>query len=199
MGSSGRHRRDHRAKHLPLGLAAALVLAVGGALAITFLAAGASSPPARAGAAAVPAGPAGSAPRPGVPRRASRGRIRLPLVAPARRHRSPRSPREHTATPRAGRVRAAGACEASFYEKGPLTADGGTYDPEALTAAHRTLPMGARVRVTNVRNDLSVIVRINDRGPFVPGRCLDLSTAAMRVIGGTGAGVVPVRYEVLSA
>lgn len=91
-----------------------------------------------------------------------------------------------------------GRCDASFYETGTATASGAPYDPEALTAAHRTLPMGSRVRVTNLRNTRSVIVRINDRGPFAPGRCLDLSAAAMRAIGGVLSGVIPVRYEVLA-
>ncbi|MEO5877814.1 MAG: septal ring lytic transglycosylase RlpA family protein [Streptosporangiaceae bacterium] len=100
---------------------------------------------------------------------------------------------------RAPRVVETGACEASFYGEGQSTASGETFDPAALTAAHRTLPFGSRVRVTNEHNDESVTVRINDRGPFRPGRCLDLSTAAMRAIGGTGSGVVPVSYAVLAA
>jgi rare lipoprotein A len=94
---------------------------------------------------------------------------------------------------------ARGSCAASFYGAGSGTASGAPYDPEALTAAHRSLPMGSRVRVINLSNARSVIVRINDRGPFVPGRCLDLSTAAMRAIGGVLSGVIQVRYEVLVA
>jgi rare lipoprotein A len=66
-----------------------------------------------------------------------------------------------------------------------------------LTAAHRMLPLGTRVRVTNVANGRSVVVRINDRGPFVAGRIIDLSQAAAREIGALGAGVVTVRLEVL--
>lgn len=77
------------------------------------------------------------------------------------------------------------ACRASFYDVG------------GLTAAHRTLPKGSLVRVVNPANDRSVLVRINDRGPFVPGRCLDLSRTAMRALDGVSAGVIPVRYEVL--
>jgi len=91
-----------------------------------------------------------------------------------------------------------GACKASFYDADGKTASGEPYDPSALTAAHRTLPIGSRVRVFNRHNARSVVVRINDRGPFVPGRCLDLSQAAMRAVGGTGSGVIPVRYEVLA-
>ena len=67
-----------------------------------------------------------------------------------------------------------------------------------MTAAHRTLPLGTMLRVTNPANGKSVVVRINDRGPFVGGRCLDLSRAAMASIGGTRAGVVPVEYQVLA-
>lgn len=96
------------------------------------------------------------------------------------------------------RVLSRGACEASYYGSGGHTASGETFDPDALTAAHRTLPLGSKVRVINRNNDRSVIVRINDRGPFVAGRCLDLSSAAMQAVGGLGSGVIPVRYEVLA-
>ncbi len=66
-----------------------------------------------------------------------------------------------------------------------------------MTAAHKTLPFGTHVRVTNIRNNESVTVRINDRGPYVAGRCLDLSTAAFEKIASTGSGVITVRYEVV--
>lgn len=66
-----------------------------------------------------------------------------------------------------------------------------------LTAAHRTLPFGTKVMVTNLKNGKSVIVRINDRGPFVRGRIIDLSYAAARMLDMVGQGVVPVRIEVL--
>jgi rare lipoprotein A len=64
-----------------------------------------------------------------------------------------------------------------------------------MTAAHRTLPFGTKVRVTNKNNGKSVIVTINDRGPFIRGRIIDLSTAAAGVIGMRGAGVAPVTVE----
>jgi rare lipoprotein A len=67
-----------------------------------------------------------------------------------------------------------------------------------LTAAHRTLPFDTKVRVTNLANGKSTIVRITDRGPFVEGRIIDLSMAAAQEIDAIGAGVVPVRIEVLS-
>jgi rare lipoprotein A len=91
-----------------------------------------------------------------------------------------------------------GSCKASFYDEPQGTASGERFDPGALTAAHRTWKMGTRVRVTNPRNGKSVVVRINDRGPYIEGRCLDLSRAAFAAIESLGRGVAPVRYEVLS-
>ena len=91
---------------------------------------------------------------------------------------------------------------ASWYgppHHGRKTASGEIYDMNQLTAAHRTLPLGTRVRVTNVGNGRSVVVRINDRGPFIDGRIIDLSQAAAREIGAIGAGVVSVQLEVLEA
>jgi rare lipoprotein A len=90
-----------------------------------------------------------------------------------------------------------GTCETSFYWEPQPTASGEEFDPEALTAAHRTLPFDTRVRVTNLRNGRSVTVRINDRGPYVDGRCLDLARGAFRVIESLDAGVANVRFEVL--
>jgi len=91
-----------------------------------------------------------------------------------------------------------GVCEASYYGEGQETASGETFDPSELTAANKTLPFGTKVRVTNEANGESVIVRINDRGPYVGGRCLDLSTAAMKAVGGMGAGVITAKYQVLA-
>ncbi|MDR9391986.1 MAG: septal ring lytic transglycosylase RlpA family protein [Trueperaceae bacterium] len=76
---------------------------------------------------------------------------------------------------------------------GRPTANGETFDPTLLTAAHRTLPFGARVRVTNLTTERSVVVRINDRGPFVQGRVIDLSRAAADAIGMTSSGTARVR------
>jgi rare lipoprotein A len=89
---------------------------------------------------------------------------------------------------------------ASYYgtESGSQTASGQRFNPSAMTAAHRTLPFGTHVRVTNRRNGRSVIVTINDRGPFVAGRIIDLSTGAAGVIGMRSAGVAPVSLEVLA-
>lgn len=86
---------------------------------------------------------------------------------------------------------------ASYYWQGQMTASGARFNPGALTAAHRSLPFGTRVRVTNRSNGRSVVVVINDRGPFVGGRIIDLSRAAAQAISMTGAGVAPVSLEVL--
>jgi rare lipoprotein A len=86
---------------------------------------------------------------------------------------------------------------ASYYSQGVRTASGARFNAGALTAAHRSLPFGTRVRVTNRANGQSVVVIINDRGPFVGGRVIDLSRAAAQAISMTGAGVAPVSLEVL--
>lgn len=87
---------------------------------------------------------------------------------------------------------------ASWYGPGfhgRRTASGEVYDQDALTAAHPSLPFGTRVRVTNLDNGRAVEVRINDRGPFVGGRAIDLSRAGARVIGLIGPGIGRVRIE----
>ncbi|MHC5933818.1 septal ring lytic transglycosylase RlpA family protein [Nostoc sp.] len=89
---------------------------------------------------------------------------------------------------------------ASYYGydgSGNSTASGQRFNPEGMTAAHRSLPFGTKVRVTNTRNGRSVVVRINDRGPYVRGRILDLSAGAARILGMMGSGVAPVHIEVL--
>lgn len=78
------------------------------------------------------------------------------------------------------------------------TANGERFDQRKLTAAHRTMPFGTRVKVTNTRNGRTVVVRINDRGPFAKGRIIDLSSTAFKTIGNLNAGVLPVRIEVLN-
>jgi rare lipoprotein A len=91
--------------------------------------------------------------------------------------------------------------KASYYAdkyQSRQTASGELFDQRANTAAHKTLPFGTRVKVTNVDNGRSVIVRINDRGPFVRGRIIDLSKSAFSAIANTRAGVVRVVVEVLN-
>ena len=87
---------------------------------------------------------------------------------------------------------------ASYYSKPQRVASGGVYNPNAYTAAHKTLAFGTRVLVTNKLNGKSVTVTINDRGPFVRGRVIDLSLVAAKQIAMTKAGVVPVIVEVQS-
>ncbi|MBD9676776.1 septal ring lytic transglycosylase RlpA family protein [Pseudomonas sp. PDM18] len=87
---------------------------------------------------------------------------------------------------------------ASYYGKahhGKRTASGERFNQNALTAAHRTLPFGTRVRVTNLDNGRSVVVRINDRGPFGRGRIIDVSKAAAEQLNMLRSGTAPVRLE----
>ncbi len=91
--------------------------------------------------------------------------------------------------------------KASWYGKafhGRLTASGERYNMHAPTAAHKSLPFGTRVRVTNLDNGKHTVVRINDRGPFVKGRIIDLSYGAAKKIQMLQAGVVRVKLEILS-
>lgn len=90
--------------------------------------------------------------------------------------------------------------KASWYGPGfhgRLTANGERYNQNAMTAAHKNLRFGTRVKVTNLNNGRSVIVRINDRGPFVKGRVIDLSAAAARSLNMIHSGVAPVKVTVL--
>ena len=92
--------------------------------------------------------------------------------------------------------------QASWYGRphhGRLTSSGETYDMNKLTAAHRTLPLGTRVLVTNLDNGRTVEVRINDRGPFRRTRVLDLSYAAARQLGMVGGGVIPVTLQIVTS
>jgi rare lipoprotein A len=115
--------------------------------------------------------------------------------APAPAPPQPAPPREPRATPtERGRVSLYGV---NFT--GKTTASGEPFDPAALTMAHRTLPFGTRVRVTNLQNHRSVEVRVNDRGPAVRGRIADLSLAAARKLGMTDDGVIDATLEVIGS
>ena len=90
--------------------------------------------------------------------------------------------------------------KASYYADrflGKKTASGELYHPDSLTAAHKTLPFGSKVKVTNVNNEISVIVKVNDRGPFIEGRIIDLSRNAMNILKGIDSGLIDVKVEVL--
>lgn len=89
---------------------------------------------------------------------------------------------------------------ASWYGPGfhsAYSASGEVFNPQAMTAAHLTLPFGTQVRVTNLENGRSVVVRINDRGPYLPGRILDVSEAAAIALGMIQTGVAPIRLDIL--
>lgn len=89
---------------------------------------------------------------------------------------------------------------ASWYGEecqGSPTASGETYNMNGLTAAHRELPLGTEIRVTNLKNHRSLNLRVNDRGPFIPGRMLDVSRAAARLLGFSGEGIARVRLQVI--
>jgi rare lipoprotein A len=107
------------------------------------------------------------------------------------------------ATPARTRFPGAGRREvglASWYGEphhGHPTASGEVFDMTRLTAAHRTLPLGTRLRVMNLENGRIVGVWVNDRGPYVAGRVLDLSREAARALGMVERGVVPVRFDVI--
>ncbi|WP_217278226.1 septal ring lytic transglycosylase RlpA family protein [Brevibacterium permense] len=94
-----------------------------------------------------------------------------------------------------------GSCPMSYYGGGDgfdgrPTANGQKFDTNKLTAAHKTLPFGSKVKITNSANGKSVTVRVNDRGPYHGNRCFDLSKAAMEAVGGVGAGQINGKYEV---
>jgi len=86
---------------------------------------------------------------------------------------------------------------ASFYSEGVRTASGEKFDAHELTAAHPTLPFGTKLRVTNVATGRSVTVRVNDRGPYVHGRVVDVSYSAAQSLGMVGKGVANVKLDVV--
>ncbi|WP_176451581.1 septal ring lytic transglycosylase RlpA family protein [Enemella dayhoffiae] len=89
------------------------------------------------------------------------------------------------------------SCTASMYDEPQMTATGEVFNPNAMTAAHKTLPLNSMLKVTNPKNGKTVTVRINDRGPYVGGRCVDLSKAAFAAIGDVGAGLMTVVIQPL--
>ena len=103
-------------------------------------------------------------------------------------------------SPVGAKAKFASAGVASYYGPGfhgRRTANGERFDMHAMTAAHRTLPFGTLVKVTNLSNGKSAIVRVNDRGPYVGKRVIDLSVAAAKQIGSTGSGTAQVSLEVM--
>ncbi|WP_200208410.1 septal ring lytic transglycosylase RlpA family protein [Micromonospora coerulea] len=207
---AGRHFRTRKFSS-PAGIAATaaigVALAVGGTVGAVQLTSGTAAPepavaeilpstlaPASPSASASPApslSPSPTAtPSPKVTRTQAASRSKA-------RTASPKPTATATRTASAAKVVDTGSCGASFYDEGQMTANGETFNPDALTAAHKTLPFNTKVRVTNPANGRSVTVRINDRGPYIDGRCLDLSRAAFAAIASVGLGEVDVKYEVL--
>ena len=127
--------------------------------------------------------------------------VRRPAPRYARQHRAPRrTAMERLPLRSSVQARAVGSAQhgiASYYWQGQRLASGGWFNPDGISAAHRTLPFGTRVRVTHLRNGRSVDVRINDRGPYIAGRIIDLSRGAARIIGMTGQGIAQVSVTVL--
>ncbi|MGC4788609.1 septal ring lytic transglycosylase RlpA family protein [Micromonospora sp. DT178] len=211
---AGRHSRT-RMFSSPAGIAATaavgVALAVGGTVGAVQLTSGAE--PARPAAVDLApsdlptsAAPTSPAAPPAVTPSASASPSATASPKASRSAQAPSRSKPRTAAPKptvtkksstARPVVDSGSCGASFYSEGQLTANGENFDPSALTAAHKTLPFDTRVRVTNPANGKSVTVRVNDRGPFIEGRCLDLSRAAFAEIASLDAGHVEVRYEVL--
>lgn len=224
--SEGRGLRSSQKARLLLGLAASVVFGLGGYLSATtqngqqpltalglqtaLFPAAAPAPAAPVAAApapadttvpAVPANVQGEAPAPVA------APAPLPAAAPAAAAAPARpAPADAPAAPR--RDERADASEGAFFQQGHSsyyahelagrpTASGERFNPEGLTAAHKTLPLGTRIRVTSVTSGRSVVVRVNDRGPFVRGRILDLSLGAARAIGLHRSGGGQVRIHVL--
>jgi rare lipoprotein A len=130
----------------------------------------------------------------GASRQASQDRT--PSSAPSRRvasaKHSPFAPRRAAAA-----TSTASQGIASFYTEGTRTANGEKFDTNELTAAHPTLPFGTRLRVTNVATGRSVTVRVNDRGPYVAGRVVDVSYSAANALGMVDRGVASVKLDVV--
>ena len=119
--------------------------------------------------------------------------------SPAPKYRAKRSGKQRTtrSVPTSGAYQIGGA---SYYAKkfhGRKTASGETFNMHAMTAAHRKLAFGTNVRVTNLSNGMSVVVRINDRGPFIKGRIIDLSYGAAKKIGLVQSGIAKVKLEIV--
>lgn len=120
----------------------------------------------------------------------------LLLAACAQQAQAPLSPPAPPPAPTFSQVGVASYYASKFENH--KTADGESFKSDGFTAAHRTLPIGTMVRVTNLRNQRSVVVRINDRGPFTRHRIIDLSPAAARALGISNQGLMRVRIEVVN-
>jgi len=130
-------------------------------------------------------------------RQASQQYHRTVSFAPKRRVAVARKHTPFASDKKAAATQVASDGIASFYTEGTKTASGEKFNTHELTAAHPTLPFGTRLRVTNVASGQSVTVRVNDRGPFVRGRVVDVSYAAAETLGMVGGGVAKVKLDVV--
>jgi rare lipoprotein A len=130
-------------------------------------------------------------------RQASQEYNRAISFAPKRRVAVARKHTPFASNKKAAATQVASHGIASFYTEGTKTASGEKFNTHELTAAHPTLPFGTRLRVTNVASGQSVTVRVNDRGPYVRGRVVDVSYAAAETLGMVGGGVAKVKLDVV--
>ena len=130
-------------------------------------------------------------------RQASQQYHRTVSFAPKRRVAVARKHTPFASDKKAAATQVASDGIASFYTEGTKTASGEKFNTHELTAAHPTLPFGTRLRVTNVASGQSVTVRVNDRGPFVRGRVVDVSYAAAESLGMVGGGIAKVKLDVV--
>ena len=128
-------------------------------------------------------------------RQAAFERARETHVSVVRRQVTPTEHHVALATPARGADKGGGV--ASFYSEGRSTASGEKFDPNELTAAHPSLPFGTKLRVTNTATGKSVTVRVNDRGPYVPGRVVDVSYSAAQALGMVHSGTANVKLDVV--
>jgi rare lipoprotein A len=128
---------------------------------------------------------------------ASRQYNRTASFAPNRRVAVARKHTPFASNKKAAATQVASHGVASFYTEGTKTASGEKFNTHELTAAHPTLPFGTRLRVTNVTSGQSVTVRVNDRGPYVRGRVVDVSYAAAETLGMVGGGLAKVKLDVV--
>lgn len=204
---SGRHTVEGRRHLIPLiaGIGAAVVL-VAGAVATVNL--GSDPEPTAANKAIdvdrsaqeradrgerLSASPSAAASPTDVPTSAQATASPQPSKSPAKS----KAPTSKAPTTEAAGTGNTGTCKVSYYATGSTTASGESFDPDGLTAAHKTWKFGTKVRVTNLANGKSVVVRVNDRGPYVSGRCIDLARGAFVAVASISAGVINAKYEVL--
>lgn len=139
------------------------------------------------------------APKPGTPTAVAQYRYRLPVPRLSAAYNRPYTVKGYRFVPlqTSRGYRASGVASWYGFESGSQTAMGLPFNPEGLSAAHRTLPLPTRVRVTNLDNHARIMLVVNDRGPFVPGRLIDLSYGAAKRLGVVDKGTARVLVEAI--